>query len=223
MCRENESASTSGLIAALRSINSSQVQICTRRPSGRRGPRRAERSLLVQEVGHPNEYCNENKYVYAGQVVLAGDVTTESQPDDDGKTRKVFVFPLKLVEGRQLEPTLQQVQAIRQAQQRQLKKKTLGELKTLATSGCRQQPARREVTAAQYERDEAVAEYVKRVAAGPYLESHHVVHLAQGGPDSIDNAIALCPNCHRKMHVLDLRKDREVPLARIAQRECHPD
>jgi 5-methylcytosine-specific restriction protein A len=94
-------------------------------------------------------------------------------------------------------------------------------------------------TAAQYERNEAVAEYVKRVAEGicglceqpapfkttdgPYLESHHVVHLAQGGPDSIDNAIALCPNCHRKMHILDLRKYREILLARIAQRECHPD
>jgi hypothetical protein len=48
----------------------------------------------------------QNKYVYAGQVVLAGEVTTESQPDDDGKTRKVLVSPLKLVTGRQPEPTV---------------------------------------------------------------------------------------------------------------------
>lgn len=34
----------------------------------------------------------------------------------------------------------------------------------------------------------------------PYLEVHHVRWLADGGPDTTDNAIALCPNCHRKLH-----------------------
>ncbi len=39
----------------------------------------------------------------------------------------------------------------------------------------------------------------------PYLEVHHVRWLAEGGPDSIDNAIALCPNCHRRLHSGDDR------------------
>ncbi len=34
----------------------------------------------------------------------------------------------------------------------------------------------------------------------PYLEIHHKVLLANGGEDTIENAIALCPNCHREMH-----------------------
>jgi len=34
----------------------------------------------------------------------------------------------------------------------------------------------------------------------PYLEVHHKIPLANGGEDTIENAIALCPNCHRKAH-----------------------
>jgi 5-methylcytosine-specific restriction protein A len=34
----------------------------------------------------------------------------------------------------------------------------------------------------------------------PFLEVHHVVSLAAGGPDTITNAVALCPNCHRELH-----------------------
>ncbi len=37
----------------------------------------------------------------------------------------------------------------------------------------------------------------------PYLEVHHIVWLSRGGADTISNAIALCPNCHSKMHVVD--------------------
>ncbi|MDP2165535.1 MAG: HNH endonuclease signature motif containing protein [Hydrogenophaga sp.] len=34
----------------------------------------------------------------------------------------------------------------------------------------------------------------------PYLEVHHRVRLSQGGADSVENAIAVCPNCHRSYH-----------------------
>lgn len=33
-----------------------------------------------------------------------------------------------------------------------------------------------------------------------YLEVHHKKPLAEGGEDTLENAIALCPNCHRKAH-----------------------
>ncbi|MFK9099455.1 HNH endonuclease [Pseudomonas guariconensis] len=33
-----------------------------------------------------------------------------------------------------------------------------------------------------------------------YLEVHHVNRLADGGHDTVDNALALCPNCHRERH-----------------------
>lgn len=34
----------------------------------------------------------------------------------------------------------------------------------------------------------------------PYLEVHHIVQLAKGGEDTVENAMALCPNCHRELH-----------------------
>lgn len=34
----------------------------------------------------------------------------------------------------------------------------------------------------------------------PYLEVHHKERLSEGGEDTVRNAIALCPNCHRKIH-----------------------
>jgi 5-methylcytosine-specific restriction protein A len=34
----------------------------------------------------------------------------------------------------------------------------------------------------------------------PFLEVHHVWQLCDGGPDVVDNAVAVCPNCHRALH-----------------------
>lgn len=34
----------------------------------------------------------------------------------------------------------------------------------------------------------------------PYLEVHHKQRLADDGDDTVENAIALCPNCHRQAH-----------------------
>jgi len=44
------------------------------------------------------------------------------------------------------------------------------------------------------------APFVRKSDGSLYLEVHHVVQLALGGDDTVDNAIALCPNCHRKSH-----------------------
>jgi len=43
----------------------------------------------------------------------------------------------------------------------------------------------------------------------PYLEVHHVIPLAERGKDSLENTIALCPNCHREAHLgIDWQKFR---------------
>jgi len=34
----------------------------------------------------------------------------------------------------------------------------------------------------------------------PYLEVHHIIQLAADGEDTAENAVAVCPNCHRKEH-----------------------
>ena len=50
----------------------------------------------------------------------------------------------------------------------------------------------------------------------PYLEEHHVKRLADGGSDTIDNVVAICPNCHRKVHVLHEETDL-IALKGVAQ------
>jgi len=69
-----------------------------------------------------------------------------------------------------------------------------------------------------YARDPAVKAWVLKNAQGrceccgkpapfrtaddlPYLEVHHVRTLANGGADTVDNTVAICPNCHRELHL----------------------
>ena len=44
------------------------------------------------------------------------------------------------------------------------------------------------------------APFLRASDQSPYLEVHHKTRLADGGFDTVENAIALCPNCHRKLH-----------------------
>ena len=48
-----------------------------------------------------------------------------------------------------------------------------------------------------------------------FLEVHHVQRLSDGGADTIWNAIAVCPNCHRELH---FGKDRTTKVAAICKR-----
>jgi 5-methylcytosine-specific restriction protein A len=34
----------------------------------------------------------------------------------------------------------------------------------------------------------------------PFLEVHHLRSLAENGSDTVENSVAVCPNCHREMH-----------------------
>lgn len=53
-----------------------------------------------------------------------------------------------------------------------------------------------------------------RVNGDPYLEVHHAQTLADGGADRVDNAVALCPNCHRLLHH---GQDRDEARKRLYQ------
>jgi 5-methylcytosine-specific restriction protein A len=39
-----------------------------------------------------------------------------------------------------------------------------------------------------------------RADGTPYLEPHHLRRMSDGGPDHPAHVIALCPNCHRRVH-----------------------
>jgi HNH endonuclease len=50
----------------------------------------------------------------------------------------------------------------------------------------------------------------------PFLEVHHLRRLADEGSDRVSNAVALCPNCHRRLHYgADAARLRASLLARI--------
>lgn len=68
-----------------------------------------------------------------------------------------------------------------------------------------------------YTRSDVVQAFALRVAKGvcqgcgepapfeneggdPHLEVHHLHRLSDGGPDHPDNVIAVCPNCHARVH-----------------------
>ena len=78
-------------------------------------------------------------------------------------------------------------------------------------------PSAGRVLAVKYNRCPKVAAWVLRHAKGacerckkpapfrgldglPFLETHHIRTLAEGGPDVVKNVVALCPNCHRECH-----------------------
>ncbi|MCK9580294.1 MAG: HNH endonuclease [Methanoregula sp.] len=53
----------------------------------------------------------------------------------------------------------------------------------------------------------------------PWLDTHHIVPLDKGGTDTSENIVALCPNCHRKMHVLNLPVDVAVLKKKAAGKD----
>jgi hypothetical protein len=85
-------------------------------------------------------------------------------------------------------------------------------------------PIERITTSSTYIRNPFIAEASKRRAKGicqlcektapfndkngnPYLECHHIIWLSEGGADDLQNTVALCPNCHKKMHIVNDEMD----------------
>jgi len=62
-----------------------------------------------------------------------------------------------------------------------------------------------------------------RKDGSPYLEVHHLLPLSDGGRDTIDNALAVCPNCHRKFHYggdkISFAEDVQTKISRLGQND----
>jgi 5-methylcytosine-specific restriction protein A len=185
---------------------------------------------------HLLEAMEPLKYTYAGEVELVGAPYAEEQLDDEKQPRQVWMFPIRLKPGGKI-PLLTdaQARAIEDSQARKARQLSTDELKTRAKKA-KMKPAVRTAQTTVFVRDAAVAEYAKRLADGlcdlcetpapfqnkrneAYLECHHITWLAQGGEDTIGNTVALCPNCHRKMHVVNRKTDKEKLRKRAIERE----
>jgi 5-methylcytosine-specific restriction enzyme A len=181
---------------------------------------------------HLFEVFEDKNYTYIGEMTLIAAPYFEEQPDELGYLRQACVFPLKVISGEK--PFISKAIAEKPFLDKQKKARRLSdkEIADRAKSG-RRKPGTRQVVSQQYERDPWVVEHAKRLANGicqlceqpapfsnkkgdAYLETHHIQWLAKGGSDSVDNTVALCPNCHRKMHVLNDKKDIKFLKEKVA-------
>lgn len=109
------------------------------------------------------------------------------------------------------------------SEEKYVSSKSLDEIEEKAKKA-KGRPKKKRSTVKDYVRNQYVIEYAKRRASGvcelcnqeapfknkdgePHLEVHHIKWLSKKGDDSIENTAALCPNCHRKMHILNLDED----------------
>lgn len=174
---------------------------------------------------HLFEVFTKRVYTYIGEVVLADDPYQEQQTDSGGQDRSVWVFPLRLKSG--YAPAIPEatLKALDQVKEKQAHYLSDAEVKALAKKQGQAIVGKRNASVTVYQRSPWVAEHAKRRANGkcelcqepapfsrkdgsPYLETHHIEWLANGGADTVDNTVALCPNCHKKMHVINDELDR---------------
>lgn len=133
----------------------------------------------------------------------------EQAPDREGNQRTAIVFELRylsaIVEKTELDADHKPP-------------KILEELRTLAKAAASIFPLSKAVGVRNiYQRSRDIRNYVLGRALGqcegckasapftrkdgtPYLEPHHIRRVSDGGPDDPAFVIALCPNCHRRVH-----------------------
>ncbi|MET0016468.1 HNH endonuclease [Oscillibacter sp.] len=172
---------------------------------------------------HLFEVLQLSKYIYQGVVQLCGKPYQEKQKDINGHQRKVWMFPLHSVAHNICVDT-SSFDAYIGIQEQNAKKLDRNKLEAIAREHSSPRAASRSVSSTSYIRDPYIAEYAILRANGicqlcgfeapfkdkdgnPYLESHHINWLSAGGADSIENTVALCPNCHRKMHIVNSLED----------------
>jgi 5-methylcytosine-specific restriction protein A len=146
---------------------------------------------------------------YVGPMTSLGYRLSQA-PDDDGVLRETIVFrlaPLEaVVAGAESEDATRDLMNddLAELMRKALEKATAGEPpEVLLRKGYRraaavQRLARRRA-AGTCEGCNAPAPFA--TAHGPFLEVHHLTRVADGGPDHPDHVVAICPNCHRRVHL----------------------
>ncbi|MCX8282457.1 HNH endonuclease [Phyllobacterium sp. 0TCS1.6C] len=134
----------------------------------------------------------------------------EQAPDREGNLRDAIVFELRPIEN-----VAEVVEE--ESPKTAAAEPDLAALRALAMAAANESPGKTQTTSSVFERSRHVRDYVVARAKGhcegcrapapflrasgvPYLEPHHIRRLTDGGPDDPRHVIALCPNCHRRVH-----------------------
>lgn len=173
---------------------------------------------------HLFEVFNAGEYIYQGEVQLSNKPYEESQPDDNWNLRSVWMFPLLLVQGQPIRIDDKDLKRTAINKAKKTKTYSVGKLKKIVEPKPKKPATTRDTQTKSFDRDPFVVEYAllrakgecqlcdlpapfKKKSGEPYLQVHHIDYLANGGSDTYDNVIGLCPNCHAKMHTLEDKKD----------------
>lgn len=154
-----------------------------------------------------------------GEVRLVGNCEyithhSEDRPDKNGDLRNAIIFHLNIEQVQSnlaSEPTEGY-----ESSKKPSKGMSLNELRELALRPTPNSTTTKQKITNIQTRSKAIKLYTKKRAngicegceaeapfnskEGPYLEVHHMLRLADGGPDHPKNVIALCPTCHRRAH-----------------------
>lgn len=173
---------------------------------------------------HLFEVFTDKEYIYQGPVTLIKEPYQKAQSDANKQKRLVWIFPLKL-----LDPhttiSIDTIVKTNQKKQRKFKKKSTEQLIADANASAQTEVSYRNTSTKYYLRSESIVQLAKKLANGicqlcdqpapfkdklgePYLETHHIDWLANGGSDTPENTVALCPNCHKKMHIVNADEDK---------------
>lgn len=178
------------------------------------------------------EKIKPNKYYYKGEVDVDPVIKQKQNVlDEDFKLRTVIQFTMTLKEENlgftYTEDDCLIIENNKKKAVEKLKPEVIHEL----AKSKKEDNKCKYVNIKQYNRDQTISKDTKNRANGicdlcdqtapfitkdgPYLESHHLIWISKGGPDNIYNTVALCPNCHRRVHALEEKKDFDKLKNRI--------
>lgn len=157
--------------------------------------------LLFRKIARDGSLRFEGEWV-------CENVVTRPAPDRTGAMRSALVFELRPIEN---------VAEVEDAAPTPAEAASLEDLRSAALAAAGIGRSAGVSSRNVYARSRDVRAYVLRRANGhcegcaapapflradgsPYLEPHHIRRVSDGGPDDIRFVIALCPNCHRRVH-----------------------
>lgn len=153
--------------------------------------------------------------IQSGPFVLSGifeyvDYTREEDNSKWFRLKKISSWKNNVIENKNYELQLEyQVKEARKISKKKLNQRLAAapkkpEQTQIISTGYKRNP---DVIVAVLDRANGICERCHKPAPfyrasdnTPYLEVHHVIPLSENGDDTVENAIALCPNCHREMH-----------------------